>query len=432
MSSRIRILACLALVALLVPGLAGMAQADGGAARRYYFDIVEQAMERHGDRAGARLLEALGQASPTVPAELSAAAAARLPEYAAKYENARARVRRAIQAPAHLPVNQWRVDRAEADLHLVAHEMEKANPAIAVVSKWLFDAIYALDHTIFPEMIGSVPAPRASITATPASIQEGQNSLLRWTTENATRALLNGEAVALSGMRTVAPTATTSYRIVAEGPGGQAEDAARVDVTRVPPPTATIVANPATIVEGQSSTLTWGTGNANAASIDGRNVNLAGSMVVTPDATRNYTITARGANDGQASATTTVTVTPRPREPRRFIIFFDFDQALIRADAQDTMQKIADVMRAEPNLRMQVVGHTDARGGENYNLNLSERRATAVRDYFVANYGVSPIRLDLVGRGEAEPIAPNTTPAGTDNPEGRQMNRRAEFVEILP
>ncbi len=429
MTHRFRVLALVALAVLLLPALV---TADAGAARRFYFDIVEQALVRHGDPAGARLLKALGQASPTIPAELSDAATTRLPEYAAKYENARARVRAAIQTPAHLPVNQWRVDRAEADLHLVAHELEKANPSTALLQRWLWDAIYALDHTIFPEMINATPAaPRASITADPASITAGQSSLLRWNTMNATRALLDGEVVSLAGSRSVSPAATTVYRIVGEGPGGSANDAATVTVAAVPPPTATINANPARIMQGQSTTLSWNTQNATSAAIDGRTVSLAGTMPVTPDASRAYTITATGAGDGRASASTFVTVVPQAREPRKWIIFFDFDQALIRADAQDTMQSVADAMRAEPELRLNVVGHTDAKGGENYNLNLSERRAISVRDYFTANYGVSPTRLDLIGKGEEEPIAPNTTPVGTDNPEGRQMNRRAEFVEIL-
>jgi len=73
-----------------------------------------------------------------------------------------------------------------------------------------------------------------------------------------------------------------------------------------------------------------------------------------------------------------------------------------------------------------IEGHTDSIGSDAYNQRLSERRAAAVKQYLVSK-GVGADRLTTVGRGEKDPVAPNTTPDGKDNPEGRAMNRRAEL-----
>ena len=71
--------------------------------------------------------------------------------------------------------------------------------------------------------------------------------------------------------------------------------------------------------------------------------------------------------------------------------------------------------------------HTDSVGTEQYNQGLSERRATAVYDYLTSN-GIDASRLQgPTGYGESRPIAPNTNPDGTDNPEGRARNRRTEL-----
>jgi OOP family OmpA-OmpF porin len=77
-------------------------------------------------------------------------------------------------------------------------------------------------------------------------------------------------------------------------------------------------------------------------------------------------------------------------------------------------------------VRVTIEGYTDSKGTEAYNQKLSERRANAVKNYLVSR-GVEASRLDAVGKGESDPVAPNTKPNGKDNPEGRAMNRRAEL-----
>ena len=102
-------------------------------------------------------------------------------------------------------------------------------------------------------------------------------------------------------------------------------------------------------------------------------------------------------------------------------VSFDFDSAEIKPAFRPTLERLAEVLIKYDRSRALVVGHTDSVGPEDYNLDLSLRRAEAVRDALVA-YGVPPERLNVEGRGEAEPRASNATEAG------RQLNRRVEIL----
>jgi OmpA-OmpF porin, OOP family len=106
---------------------------------------------------------------------------------------------------------------------------------------------------------------------------------------------------------------------------------------------------------------------------------------------------------------------------------FDFDKATLRPDAVQILQEAVDILRKYPDLRVEVAGHTDSIGTEQYNQGLSERRARTVYDY-LTNNGISSNRLvGPTGYGESRPIAPNANPDGSDNPEGRARNRRTEL-----
>jgi len=82
-------------------------------------------------------------------------------------------------------------------------------------------------------------------------------------------------------------------------------------------------------------------------------------------------------------------------------------------------------LKDNPDIQVTIEGHTDSIGSDSYNQRLSERRAQAVKAYLVSK-GVAASRLETVGKGEQEPVAPNTKD-GKDNPQGRAMNRRAEL-----
>jgi len=149
-----------------------------------------------------------------------------------------------------------------------------------------------------------------SMSAQPASIQEGQSAMLVWYCLNATNVSLdNGIGpVALNGSMSVQPASTTTYTITATGPGGTSTASVTVTVTYVAP-TVILSANPGAIPVGKTSTLNWSSTHANTVSIDPAIGNVApnGSISIFPAETTTYTITATGAG-GTTSATATVTV----------------------------------------------------------------------------------------------------------------------------
>jgi len=102
---------------------------------------------------------------------------------------------------------------------------------------------------------------------------------------------------------------------------------------------------------------------------------------------------------------------------------FDFDSANLKEQARVNIKSLAGSLNEYPNTEIKVVGHTDNKGTEAYNLSLSERRAAAVKSYAVTQ-GIPSSRLTTVGKGFSEPIADNATEAG------RAANRRVEVVIV--
>jgi uncharacterized Zn-binding protein involved in type VI secretion len=151
--------------------------------------------------------------------------------------------------------------------------------------------------------------PTAALTATPASIQSGQQTTLTWVTTDAASVTLNGTAVALNGSHVDFPTATTTYTLVASNTTGSARATATVTVTIPPPmPTASLTASPASIQSGQSSTLSWNTTDAATVTLNGAPVARSGMEVVSPTTTSTYTLVASNVT-GSITRSTTVTVT---------------------------------------------------------------------------------------------------------------------------
>lgn len=101
-------------------------------------------------------------------------------------------------------------------------------------------------------------------------------------------------------------------------------------------------------------------------------------------------------------------------------IFFDFDKATLRPESTAELDRLIKLLNDIPSLRIELSGHTDNRGKDEYNQNLSERRAKAVVDYLIQKE-INTSRLEYKGYGEIQPIATN------DTDEGRQLNRRTEF-----
>jgi outer membrane protein OmpA-like peptidoglycan-associated protein len=102
-------------------------------------------------------------------------------------------------------------------------------------------------------------------------------------------------------------------------------------------------------------------------------------------------------------------------------VLFDFDKATIRADAAKALAYLATIIRSYTGA-VRLIGHTDSDGSDAYNLDLSKRRAAAVRQWLVDRETIAATHLATEGRGEAEPIAPN------DTAENKQLNRRVDVV----
>jgi outer membrane protein OmpA-like peptidoglycan-associated protein len=109
-------------------------------------------------------------------------------------------------------------------------------------------------------------------------------------------------------------------------------------------------------------------------------------------------------------------------------VLFDFDKSEIRADAAPMLAKAAEIVRQHGQRRVTIEGHTDGKGAAAYNQRLSERRAAAVRGWLAAQGGLEGMPMTTRGWGATRPVAPNAKPDGSDNPEGRQQNRRVEIV----
>lgn len=107
-------------------------------------------------------------------------------------------------------------------------------------------------------------------------------------------------------------------------------------------------------------------------------------------------------------------------------IYYDLDKAEIRPDAARELDKLVQVLVDNPEIKIELSSHTDSIATVEYNMDLSQRRAESAVNYLI-QHGISPDRLVAKGYGELRPVARNTNPDGTDNPEGRQRNRRTEF-----
>lgn len=104
-------------------------------------------------------------------------------------------------------------------------------------------------------------------------------------------------------------------------------------------------------------------------------------------------------------------------------ILFDFDRATLQQESNKQLQDVLTLLATNPDLRLEIQGHTDSDGSADYNLQLSQRRAESVRQYLTL-FGVDSGRLQAKGYGESMPVAPN------DSDENKAKNRRVELVKL--
>ena len=182
----------------------------------------------------------------------------------------------------------------------------------------------------------STPAPTAQITATSATISAGDQVVLTWRTTDATSVSIDGVGdVPTSGVKTVTPTASTSYHLVARGEGGSADATARVTVNAPP-------------------------------------------AVVVP------TNTMSSEEEFKANVQD---------------IFYDYDTADVRSDSQTTLSRDASYLVSHPDIKVVIGGYCDERGSNEYNLALGQNRADAAKNALVsAGVATNRIRTISYGK----------------------------------
>jgi len=191
-----------------------------------------------------------------------------------------------------------------------------------------------------------VPAPTAKITASPTVVTTGDHVVLTWSTTDASTASIDGLGnVPTSGVRTVTPTVSTSYHLVAKGAGGTADASVRITVNAPPP----VVAAP----------------------------------VNTMSAEEEFKANVRDT-------------------------FFDYDKYNIRADAQATLLHDATYLLSHPNVKVLIGGYCDERGSEEYNLALGQNRANSAKKGLV-DAGVAASRIRVISYGKERPFCTEST-----------------------
>jgi outer membrane protein OmpA-like peptidoglycan-associated protein len=113
----------------------------------------------------------------------------------------------------------------------------------------------------------------------------------------------------------------------------------------------------------------------------------------------------------------------------KVLVLFEFRKNELSEEAKSQLKVFADFLKAHPDLEFQVVGHTDSVGTQSYNRMLSLRRAMIVGK-FLLSQGVPKKVFSVTGKGSEEPLASNTKPDGSDDEEGRRLNRRVEFILV--
>jgi OmpA-OmpF porin, OOP family len=104
-------------------------------------------------------------------------------------------------------------------------------------------------------------------------------------------------------------------------------------------------------------------------------------------------------------------------------ILFSSGSDVILPESYGTLKDIAQVLKENPDVKVKIIGHTDSDGEDKTNMDLSKKRAAAVKNALVKDFGIDASRIETDGKGEGEPAEPNTTPAGKAN------NRRVEFIK---
>ncbi len=227
-------------------------------------------------------------------------------------------------------------------------------------------------------------------------------------------------------MRTVSRTLqiTLATLAVLALAGCHKKTVAKVVPPPPPPPAApgcTLTAQPTTIQQGQSATLSWVSSNASGADLEpglGKEV-TSGSAAVTPADSTTYTMTVNGPGGSRSCAarlTVALAPPPPPAQPTSPSVseeqlfdrgvktaYFNFDQSSLRPDARSALSSDAKFLSTHTDFKFTVEGNCDQRGSEEYNLGLGQRRADSAKSY-LKDLGVSSDRIATISYGKDRPV----------------------------
>ncbi|HMT73025.1 MAG TPA: OmpA family protein [Chitinophagaceae bacterium] len=105
-------------------------------------------------------------------------------------------------------------------------------------------------------------------------------------------------------------------------------------------------------------------------------------------------------------------------------IYFDVNKDVVKPQSYASLKEIAKILTDNPDVKINIVGHTDADGSDASNLDLSKRRAASVKKELVKTFGIDAARMETDGKGETQPVATNDTPSN------KALNRRVEFIKL--
>ncbi len=215
-----------------------------------------------------------------------------------------------------------------------------------------------------------------------------------------------------------------------------------------PPADCSLDASPREIELGKSVVLTFTTsGTVKSAMLDGEEVPITGiTKTVSPTTTTTYTGRVTGVGGTKEASVTVNVVSPKPTVPLSqetemkpeiktvekpkiinkiaLTVNFDFDKYNIKKNEKIKLQEALEFLQKYPNSKIKIEGHTDSFGKDEYNQKLSERRANAIKNYFIQSRVSKEANISIAGYGESKPIATNKTSRG------RAENRRAEILII--
>lgn len=275
-----------------------------------------------------------------------------------------------------------------------------------------------------------------NISATPANINCNETSQLAWNSAETIDAEISGMSpVPTSGQRAISPRQTTTYEFTATGPGGTVDHSATVNVN--PTVVAQIQATPAEVryrrigdkvIQQDSTTVNWSASNADAVAVTPfGTVDANGSRSVSPtptqsnegpvDETITYRLSASNVCGGSETKTAAVHVTgsiePIPSVPLQSVFYpTDYpdrknpDLGLLKSERDalsDLARGFTKYLEYDPDAKLSLTAHADARGGARYNQSLSVRRVDLAKQFLVSQ-GIAADKIETAALGDGRPL----------------------------